>query len=1354
MHHLVPHFILQNLAGGNLKGNFPAAALFLDISGFTNLTDVLLQHDQHGAEVLASVIKSILDQLVKCVYEQSGFITTFAGDAFLALFPLDPSAVPNSSPSEMQDACHRALATAWRMQQHMTAHNDYDTPYGTFTVSVKIGIASGHVNWGILLSQDESRATYYFQGTAVDGCAAAEHLAQQGQIVLSEDVFNLLAGSIAADPVADHYRLKQPTTPLTPLQAVNLPPATSDLMARFFPRDVVLQERRGEFRQVVSTFISLPSVRSEDQLAIFIQSVFELAEQYGGLLNRLDFGDKGANIFMLWGMPISYENDIERALSFVLALQSRTSIPIKAGLTYRIACAGFSGSPLREEYTAYGRGPNLAARFMMAAPRGEIWLDEGIAQKSKQKFDIEFEAKMAFKGFSEKQKVFVLLEQKETTGQAVYGPMLGRQRELVLLKRFIEPLVDGRSPGVLVMWGEAGIGKSRLIAALLQALNENEALPSQAIICQSDQILRQSLNPFRYWLRHYFGYSSASSEARNKRAFNRRIDKLIAGKSQPALVQELDRTRSCLGALVDLHWPDSLYAQLDPQGRFENTLIGLTTLLRAESLRKPLLIILEDAHWLDDDSRRYLQRLALTMGAVDNEYPIAIIVTARPEQSGPILDEFITHQELDLGLLSDDELSELAAEIFRGPVATGLQKLLVERTEGNPFFVEQIARYLQEQELVTLTENGWEVDAEHVKLMPTDVRAVLVARLDRLAKEVKRGVERAAVLGREFDVRLLAMMLSEDSGLTRVLEGGQKAVIWSALSQLRYLFQHALLRDAAYRMQLRARRQDLHRIAAEALANLFEDDLSPYYGQLAYHAEQAGRADLARDYYQQAGDVASQSYQNSQAADYYSRALALTPDSDLTGRYSILLSREAVYDLQGARQNQAKDLSALAVLAGHLRDISQQAEVSLRQSEYALITSNYDAAIAAAREAISKAKEADDVIREADGHRQWGRALRMQGAYAAARVQLELSAARALEAGADLVRAHSVKELGLVAVFQGDFPEALVHLEQALGIYQRIGDRRGESLSLQNLGTAAKDMADYATAQDYTDQALIICRQIGDRRGESFCFGNLAAVARREYYFVQAQEHYERALANYREIGDRQGEAICLNNLGIVACDLGSYEAARPHLKEALNLSQAIGDREGEGVCLNNLGIMAHDLGHLRQSRDFLLQGLAICRKIGFRTTEGTILNELGLVDLDLGNFAKAIARFEQALALRLELGQGHYVVEDQAGLALASLATGEQSEAQFYIEQVLAYLEVDPDLSGAERPLQVYLVCYQVLRAGQDDRATLILERAYQLLQQRATKIADEDLQASLLCNVPAHREIVLQYEANRTPL
>jgi tetratricopeptide (TPR) repeat protein len=617
---------------------------------------------------------------------------------------------------------------------------------------------------------------------------------------------------------------------------------------------------------------------------------------------------------------------------------------------------------------------------------------------------------------------------------------------------------------------------------------------------------------------------------------------------------------------------------------------------------------------------------------------------------------------------------------------------------------------------------------------------------------VKLGVQRAAVLGREFDVRLLIMMLAEDASVPQLLEEGQKAVIWSALSQLRYLFRHALLRDAAYGMQLRARRRLLHRLAAEALAKLFADDLSPYYGELGHHAEQAGQAELARRYLRQAGDVAREGYQNSQAVDYYSRALALTPATDRADRYTLLLAREAVYDLQGAREIQEEDLATLAMLASELKDGSQQAEVGLRRSEFALNIGNYEASIAAAREAISWAREAADLAREAAGHRQWGGALRLQGAYAAARAQLELAGERAQTAGADRVWGHSVKELGFLAIYQGDYVGARAYLEQALAIYRRVGDRRGESLCLQNLGVVAKNMADYARARTDSEKALLICREIGDRRGESLCFDNLASVARREFNFVQAQTFYQRSLARYREVGDRRGQAICLNNLGLVACDLGSYELARPHLQRALHLYQAIGDRKGEAVCFNNLGIMAHDLGDHAQARDYLQRGLAICRAIGFRTGEGTILNELGLVAFDLGFFAKARASFDQAMTLRSELGQAHYVVEDQAGLALVSLAMGERAEARSYLEQVLAYLEGDPGLSGAERPLNVHLVCYKVLRALKDERATPVLERAYQLLREYAAKIVDEATRTSLLRNVPAHREIVLQYEAGKS--
>jgi predicted ATPase/class 3 adenylate cyclase len=1274
----------------------------------------------------------------------------------MALFPAGPAIgtnpdkrEPSADAAMLSHACQRALAAAWQIQQHMAANRDYDTPYGIFTVTVKVGIASGHVNWGILLSGDEEWATYYFQGTAVDGCATAEHLAQQGEIILSKEAYNLLAGSVTAEPVAGHYRLKQGTTPLAPSQAINLPAVDLDLMARFFPREVILQRRSGEFRQIVCLFINLPTVRSESQLELFSQSIFELAGQYGGLLNRLDFGDKGANLISFWGMPVTYENDIERALGFVLALQSRTSIPISAGITYRIAYAGFSGSPLREEYTAYGRGVNLAARFMTAAPRGEIWVDKWIAHRAGRQFDIEFEAEMAFKGFAEKQAVYVLLEQKEGVEQSAYGPLLGRQQELEQLTCFIRPLSDGQAAGALLLWGEAGIGKSRLIAAFLEELQEEGEAKCQPLICQTDQIVRESLNPFRYWLRGYFGQSATLSEPRNKRLFNRKLDNLLVQTSQPALVQELDRTRSFLGALLDLHWLDSLYAQLDPKGRFENTLIALTTLLKAESLRKPLLLILEDAHWLDEDSRHYLNMLALAMTADDYApYPMAIIATARPEQAGPIFDNTSVYQELDLGLLAEEDLSGLAAGILGGPVAPGLGKLLVERSQGNPFFAEQITRYLQEHKLLTLAGDEWDVATRHAGLLPTDVRAVLVARLDRLADEVKQGVQHAAVLGREFDVRLLTMMLTEDPGVTRVLQEGEKAVIWSALSQIRYLFRHALLRDAAYRMQLRARRQDLHRLAADALATLFADDLAPYYGELAYHAEQAGLDEQARHYLQLAGDVARQGYHNSQAAGYYSRALVLTPDTDLAGRYALLLAREAVNDLQGARQAQEEDLATLTTLAGQLKNASQQAEISLRRSGWAGNTGDYETSIAAAQEAISSARTAVDLAREAAGHRQWGGALRLQGAYTSARVQLDLASEHARRAGADRVWAHSVKDLGAVAIFQGDYAAARAYLQQALAIYRRIGDRRGEGRCIQNLGLLAKDMADYVRARAYSKQALLICREIGDRRGQSICFNNLASVARREYDFVQAQIDYERSFAIYREIGDRRGQAMCLNNLGLVACDQGRYEVAMPHLQRALPLYQAIGNREGEAVCFNNLGIMAHDLADLAQAQEYLQKGLAICREIGFRTVEGTILNELGHVVFDLGNIAGARASFDQALALRLELDQAHYVVEDQAGLALVSLAIGEEAKARFFIEKVLAYLEVDPGLSGVERPLLVHLICFQVLHAGGDERATLVLGGAYRLLQERAAKIMDEATRNSLLNNVPAHREIVLQYE------
>jgi predicted ATPase len=151
--------------------------------------------------------------------------------------------------------------------------------------------------------------------------------------------------------------------------------------------------------------------------------------------------------------------------------------------------------------------------------------------------------------------------------------------------------------------------------------------------------------------------------------------------------------------------------------------------------------------------------------------------------------------------------------------------------------------------------------------------------------------------------------------------------IWSAVNELRYLFRHALLRDAAYRMQVHARRRSLHGVAVEALEVLYEGHLGPHYGELAYHAEEAGAIDKARKYLESAGEAAKEAYQNSLAEDYFNRALKLTPDEDLEARYRLLLAREQVFQRQGARQEQLQDLEEMAKLAELLQDIEKQIKV-------------------------------------------------------------------------------------------------------------------------------------------------------------------------------------------------------------------------------------------------------------------------------------------------------------------------------------------------------------------------------------------------------------------------------------------
>jgi predicted ATPase/class 3 adenylate cyclase len=1360
MQNLVPHFILEKDSSAEDRGQLDAAALFADISGFSTVTHTLSQHGSEAAEVMADIMCRIFEPLVDAVYAAGGFISGFAGDAFTALFPAGPDGLD----------LLRALSAARAIQSQINANPVQETAYGRFPFAIKLGLAAGRVDWGILRPvEQDGLAAYYFSGPAIDAASGAEHHAAPGNLILAPDVAAALAASIRALPVGDqgYVRLLN----LAPGVELPAPQALTDVnlgeeknpplpILRFTPRILLEQTNRvGEFRQVVTVFINLMGVQSHADLQLFVQSVFALQRQYGGHLARVDFGDKGCNLLLFWGAPASSEDDIERALNFTLALGEYTPASYKAGLTFCPMYAGLAGSQRRGEFTCYGDGINLAARLMMAAPWGSLWLDERLARRAGGQFVTEKAGEQIFKGFDAPQPVYALLEKQTPQAKDFFkGKLVGHAVELARLEEFTRPLLAGerRFAGILCVEGEAGLGKSRLVAEFLQRITApgpQGLCKIQWAVCQTEPTLRAPFNAWRYWLRNYFEQSLAESSARNKRAFGRGLDQLIATTPDEALRAELNRGRSFLGALLDLYWDNSPYAGLEAKGRYELTLAALVALVRAESLRCPLVINLEDVQWLDDDSLTVVT--CLTRVAAD--VPFAILATARPVVGDKPLFGEAPYQRLELGLLKKEELETLAGDVLGAPIDAGLADLLEKQAEGNPFFAEQILLFLRDQGRLIEKDGHWQLaQAAGVDtLLPSDVRMIFTSRLDSLSSEVREVVQTAAILGREFEVRVLADMLrqSAEGRLPDWLEQAESSAIWSALSEIRYIFKHALLRDAAYEMQLRARRRELHRLAAEALEKLYANDIAPHAAEIAYHYQAACRQGLAGvrllalDYLEQAGQRAARGYENTAAIQFFSGALELLAAGEDERRWNLLLQRETVYDLTAARAAQSADLDALAALAEASRRPAQRAEVALRRARYAEGISDFSQAIAQAQAAAGLAQAAGRVDLEAKARSRWGSVLCSIADLPGATEQEQQALVLARAAGQTTTEAQVMALLGEVSTRLGNHSAGREYYEQALALYQASGDRVGEGWMFMYLSVLAIQVGDYAAVQSCCEQGLAACRATGDRANEGGMSLSLGATYLLQGNLVAARRYLEQGLAAFRFTGTRRAESIALRLMSEYFLSFGDFSGAQGWVEQTLTIARSVGDRNTELLALIDQAYLDGALGHLDQAFETIRQALAISQQTGERILEISVHDFIGQVYLHLHEASQAREQFANARALAEELGYPAALAKALGGLALAAVQLGDTAQARAALDQALPILAKNPTLDGVTTPFEALCQIGQSLLALGDARGAEIITDAYRRLQDRADKIADETMRRSYLENVPMNQKLCAAY-------
>ncbi len=1225
MRPLIPYFIQEQFEEGNFQGQLEAFTLFVDLSGFTSLTERLMQAGNEGAEQLSMTVNNIFTPIVKMVYERGGFIPYYAGDAFTAIFPLKNNIV----------SIDVLLKTALEIQTYFEQEGLQKTLFGSFQIGVKIGLSVGKVDWGIVGNHHNS---FYFKGEAIQQCAACQMAAKDLQIIFDLSFKQKLNNKkVKARKLRNQdFYLLQGLKQDHPIALPTASPSNRQLhrktVERFIPKPILNFNQAGEFRPVIAVFLAFSKIDAHPQLDAFTSIILEQIQTFSGYFKEIDFGDKGNVIVAFFGAPVSFENNIERSLEFIAAVEEESytlrkehTIQFKAGITDGTAFTGILGGEERVQYAVVGNRVNLAARLMTYSDWGEILVDESI-QKNRQ-FRFQKKGDIHYKGIQGLIPTYKLIGRNATDSNVFSGKMVGRENELKELTQFARPLWENRSAGIIYIYGEAGIGKSRLTYEFMQVLNEQSSSNTINPVairwanCQADQILRKPFNPFIYFLKNYFQQSSENSKLANVDAFEKSFRQLIQHTAQiqhqeaNSIIEELKRTKSILAALIALPTTkESLWEQLDAKGRYQNTLQAISNLLIAISIAQPLVIELEDAHWFDDSSKVFLQDfLRLTQ-----QYPILLLITSRyfddgskpkliPEED---IEKFnISQLELDLNILPAEGIRAFAEHQLEGKISKEFHKLLIRTTNGNPFYAEQIIEYFVESDLLKQKKAIWHIKDKNVKLS-NSINAILMARVDRLSNLVKETVKAAAVIGREFEVPVLSEVMKvqeafiqKNGNHTTVLQEqiktAEQGQIWRAMNELRYIFKHSLLREAVYDMQLRVRLRELHRQIAEAIEHIYKDDISERYFDLSFHYEQAESWKKAIFYTRKAADYARRNFQNQQAIRFYDKLLNL-PESALSkeNRIRLSLKKGSVLELVGDWENCETTYTIALEQAMFSHDDLLEARANDALGKLLMLKGNYKDARHHLETAVQTFENIDDKLGIAKTYGNLGNLYFRQGRYDEAKEYFSKSIALSRSLEYNTATAQIVSNLGLTHMNQGNYEEGIFCQAEQLSISITKGDKQSMATLYTNMGIVYFEKGDYKSALSSYEKGLALSRELGNKLLTSIAIGCIGSVYQQQGNFEKAMDNFQLDMELCLEMGDKQGISIAHGLLGDLYAIKGDFDDAINHLGQQLDLCEGLNYQKGIAKATNTLGNVYFYLNDYAKSIEFYDRSIEVSQAI------------------------------------------------------------------------------------------------------------------------------------------------------------
>ncbi len=1157
----------QALAKGKqLPGRATGAVLFADISGFTPLTELLAREfgPQRGAEELTRHLAIVYNAVIAELHRYGGSVIGFSGDAITCWLDADDGL--------------RGAACGIAMQRVMPGVAQVRVPSGlSATLAMKVAVASGTVR-RFLVGDPRIQVIEVIAGTVLDQVAAAEHLAQKGDVLLAAPQVDLAehfneitwrtdedTGARTASVGALAHPVASAPWPDLAVDALEYETLRPWLFPAIYER---LRSGRGRFiaelRPAVALFVRFGGIDydgeddADTRLNAYICWVQTVVGRYDGALLQLTIGDKGSYLYMVFGALAAHEDDAARAVTTALDLQTPPAAleyigQVEIGISAGRMRAGGSGADAAQTYASMGDATNLAARFMQLAAPGQILVNHAARQLTGDLFEWDGPLERRVKGKSDPIVVYRAIAARARASirlnEPRYAlPMVGRQAELSAIEEHVFRTRAGQGQAIGIT-AEAGMGKSRLVAEAIRVATDHQ-ITAYGGECEP----YGASAGYSVWKKIWLGLFGLDADWETDRQIGaldaalRRIDPLLA----PRL--------PLLGVVLNLAIPDTgLSRSFDAKLRKSSLESLLVDCLLAFARERPLLLVLEDCHWLDPLSHDLLEVIARAIA----QAPVLLLMSYRPPDLRRLQELRVSSlphfTEIRLSDLARDDVAALITlkmQRLHGPETAPPQALverITERADGNPFYVEELLNYLHDRGL-----DPRDARALSRIEVPTTLHSLILSRIDQLPEGHKTVLKVASVIGRQFRAAWLTGSfpeLGEPEQVTNDLMELSRldlTPVDKPEPDLAFLFKHNVTWEVSYESLPFATRSALHDPLGRFIERTYADSLDQYVDLLAFHFERTENLEKKREYLLKAGQAAQAGYANDAAFGYYQRVLPLLPESEQIG---VMQQTGAVLELMG-----------------RWSDAATYYQDALRQAE---------------------------------------------------QIGASLEAARSQAASGELLRKR------------GSYAEAANWLDRARAGFEELGDRAGVARVLQSSGSMAAQQGEYETARSCFEESLTIRKALDDPPHIADLLNNLAIVARFQGDLAVAAALHEEALALRRALGNRSAIAMSLNNLGNVALDQGQQATARAWLQEAVAMYREIGYRWGLANALNNLANVVREQGEYATARALYDEGLRINRELGDSWAIAYLLEDIGCLAAAQGEAPRAWRLVGAARTLR-----------------------------------------------------------------------------------------------------------------------